>query len=64
MQELQIIYLLNKEYKVSLFEIIKDLKKNKPLKNDQADFQKEANVISFLDMKNCIFLMENAFIDV
>lgn len=64
MQELQIIYLLNKEYKVSLFEIIKDLKKNKPLKNDQADFQKEANVLYFLDMKNCIFLMKNAFIDI
>ena len=64
MQELQIIYLLDKEYKISLFEVIKDLKKNKPLKNDQADFQKEANVIYFLDMKNCIFLMKNAFIDV
>ena len=64
MQELQIIYLLDKEYKISLFEVIKDLKKNKPLKNDQADFQKEANVICFLDMKNCIFLMKNAFIDV
>ena len=64
MQELQVIYLLNKEYKVSLFEIIKDLKKNKPLKNDQADFQKEANVLYFLDMKNCIFLMKNAFIDI
>ena len=50
MQELQIIYLLDKEYKLSLFEMIKDLKKNKPLKNDQADFQKEANVIYFPDM--------------
>lgn len=66
MQELiqQIIYLLNKEYKVSLFEMIKDLKKNKPLKNDEADFPKESNVLYFLDMKNCIFLMKNAFIDI